>query len=228
MPCRCPRRGLLNAAPSLESIAVERRASLPGKAMTVVPGPLLVLVDSAWYDLLSSTERAAVLAHELAHHESGCANGERGADHCPMAPRACEACADRRAGAVLRQWGISLDSSMRAFRRVVHTRQDASRDVQEGWNAGARSLDAEQDAAARADQLLRDIAAARDELNAPPKPRPIQRPPVDNRPFLGPDIDPRTGLSTHASDDGNTSNVIVALILIVVVGFIIAEGRHAR
>lgn len=134
MTCRCPRRGLDRATPPLESIRVIRVPGLPGKAVTVTPGPLVVRVDALWWDGLSTVERAAVLAHELAHHEPGCANGEEGAEACPSAPRACEACADRRAGAVLRMWGVQSADAVRAFRRVVHTRYDAALDALEGWN----------------------------------------------------------------------------------------------
>lgn len=106
---------------------------VPGKARTIVPGPLRVQVDARWWAELSSSERAAVLAHECAHHQPGCANGVEGAAGCPTAPRACEACADRRAGAILRAWGVSLDSVRAAFLRVIHSRPDAADDAAEGW-----------------------------------------------------------------------------------------------
>lgn len=141
MACRCPRHGLTRPAPSVDAIAVRELPHVAWKARTMVgePGaPIVVEVDAPWWARLDGVERLAVLAHEAAHHERGCASGLEGAaSGCP--PVACEACADRRAGAVLRAWGVLAPATLRAFRGAVRGRLDAAHDALEGWHAwGAR------------------------------------------------------------------------------------------
>jgi len=98
------------------SYRVEVVPDLPGKAR-VYPGTYHIQVDTGFWGALSAIERAAVLAHEIAHDE---------------APHRCERCTDARAGARMRHEGYSRAAVAEAFAVVVKHRR-AFENAVLGW-----------------------------------------------------------------------------------------------
>lgn len=101
------------------SFRIDAGGSVPGKAATVPGGPPVIQVDRAFWARLTERDRAALIAHEVAHHED---------------PKACEPCTDQRAGARLRHEGWSASDVAAAFGRIVGGRP-AARYALEGWKA---------------------------------------------------------------------------------------------
>ena len=125
MSCGC-RHLDIAAAPSklTTDVPVIRQAGLGGmKAYTDVKTGK-IFVDDALWNRLSSVERRAIVAHELAHNEAP-------ADRC-------EPCMDERAGAILRHEGVSLAAAADAL-RVVSSRPTADRLVK-GWRAADAAI----------------------------------------------------------------------------------------
>ena len=111
-----PARGVL-------SLTVQKVAHLPDKAR-IYPGSGQMQVDRGAWASWSRVERACAVAHELAHEED---------------PTGCEGCADERAGAILRHFGVSKDAAIAGFRKIVGGRRTTG-SVSRGWDAADLSM----------------------------------------------------------------------------------------
>lgn len=133
MPCRCaPDPRLTSSAPNPSDYAIHAVDGelVPDKARTWVPrerrlfsrlDDKTIAVNRTLWLRASDAQRAALVAHEMGHHE--------------MASAACEPCADRRAGAILARWGYSEQAACEAFRSLIASRPDCHLDVREGHRA---------------------------------------------------------------------------------------------
>lgn len=84
----------------------------------VYPGGYEIHVFGPWWRRLSPVQQKVALAHELAHLE--------GAE--------CERCADERAGAIAKRWGITKASGARAMDQIVKSRPDSGLSFQKGYD----------------------------------------------------------------------------------------------
>lgn len=96
---------------------------LPGKAR-ITPGTGTIQVDREFWARLTADQRAAVLAHEMAHDED---------------PEACERCADARAGARLRHAGWGARRAVSALSSTVDGRRVAE-SVLYGWQVANAAI----------------------------------------------------------------------------------------
>lgn len=122
--CECDMRHLAGPPERTEkSYEIQMMTGVAEKAR-MFPGAFVIQIDREWWAGLTVPERAAVLAHEMAHDEN---------------PTACEVCTDARAGARMRHEGISRAQAVSAISRLVKARRrtgdfDASA-VGDGWDA---------------------------------------------------------------------------------------------
>ncbi len=115
--CACEREKIgRKPITNLASYNIQMIDGLPGKAQ-IFPGTGQIQIDRAFWARTTDAQKAAVLAHELAHDED---------------PLACEGCADARAGARLRWQGWPAEVAVNALAGVVRSRQ-AGGAVLEGW-----------------------------------------------------------------------------------------------
>jgi len=136
MTCRCPEGPWLIApAPDRRSVDLRELATTDpdcGKAC-YWPDSGEITVQADWWISLDKTHQDAVLAHELAHSEGGGCP-----DVCPhKGGKACEQCADKRAGAILNGWGYSRALAQRLGDELIRTRPAAGQDFLAGWDAMA-------------------------------------------------------------------------------------------
>ena len=87
-----------------------------------------VEIDEAYWEKLNKTQRAALLAHEVAHFEKGPARNDHGGIPC-------EDCADRRAGAIMRSWGFGHSQTRAAAASIIESGRDAGGSYSQGWRA---------------------------------------------------------------------------------------------
>lgn len=106
------------------SYTIQELPTLQHIKAQIFPGTFTIQVNAGWWRALPSTQKAAVLAHELAHDED---------------PSACERCADARAGARLRWEGLSARAAVDAMRAVVQGRRTAD-SVLFGWQVADETI----------------------------------------------------------------------------------------
>ena len=85
-----------------------------------------VEIDQGYWNTLTKPQRAALLAHEVAHFEKGPARNDHGG-------MPCENCADQRAGSIMHAWGYSQAQTMAAARSIIESRRDAATAYARGW-----------------------------------------------------------------------------------------------
>lgn len=85
-----------------------------------------ITVHRPYWESFSKPEQDVVLAHELGHALSRCES---------------DACADRVAGSIMRQWGYSRAATVAAINRAVRNRGGAGPNAGAGWDSAQRSLD---------------------------------------------------------------------------------------
>lgn len=130
MPCIHAPTGpasLCAPVPDRSTYKLDKSSNQPpgcGKACSPKNLERIVYVRPDFWASLNHYERVAVIGHELGHLEG----------------TTCEACADRRAGAIMRARGYSRDLAQRAFARIVKSRPNASHDAAEGWDAMDRAM----------------------------------------------------------------------------------------
>ena len=119
MRCNCNRDIGIGSKPAKTSkdYRIQFVPSLPDKAR-IYPGLYIIQIGRDFWETLDDDKRAAVIAHELAHDEG----------------RACEGCADERAGARLRWQGMGAERAVAALSSVVQGRRVADRALA-GWKA---------------------------------------------------------------------------------------------
>lgn len=99
--------------------------NVPGRAQTWPDGASKKIeVDGAWWGRLNRSQRAAALAHEIAHHDD---------------PKWCERCADARAGARMRYAGKGADETASALGSIVVGRRSYGPALW-GWARADRRL----------------------------------------------------------------------------------------
>ena len=125
MVCAC-RRSIDLGPPKVAAHAFVLRElpKLEVKAQ-VWPGTNQIDVSGPWWAGLSTSERAAVIAHERAHVEDPSIE--------------CESCIDKRAGAILRHERRGRWETYRAFARTVQGRR-AGPAALEGWDAAEAAV----------------------------------------------------------------------------------------
>lgn len=106
--CSCTRDGI-DAPPrtSPRDFDIQPMPRVDGRARTW-PGTRRIEIDRGWWATLDGSQRAAALAHELAHHDD---------------PSWCERCADARAGARMRYAGRGAQETARALGSIVQGRR---------------------------------------------------------------------------------------------------------
>jgi hypothetical protein len=111
------------------SYTIQLVDGVPGKA-EIFLGTGKIQVDRSFWEACNDAQRAAVIAHEIAHDER---------------PDDCERCCDARAGARLRWEGWSARAAVDGLGQVVRSRQSGAA-VLAGWRAadeliqGARAV----------------------------------------------------------------------------------------
>jgi hypothetical protein len=99
--------------------------NVPGRAQTWPDSTSKKIeVDGAWWGRLNRPQRAAALAHEMAHHDDS---------------RWCERCADARAGARMRYAGKGADETASALGSIVVGRRSYGPALW-GWARADRRL----------------------------------------------------------------------------------------
>jgi hypothetical protein len=127
--CRCPKNADALKAPCPDLRKYEYALEdNPSKATIWQDGK--IKIDEKFWRTLNRAAKHALIFHEIAHTETGCAKG------CDSAPQGCEYCADRRAGALMKQQGYSRSATEQAFRNLrIKSRPRAFIAALEGWDA---------------------------------------------------------------------------------------------
>ena len=120
--CHAAGDWIRSPAPNPDAFEIRALNGVPDKARTW-PGENVIVVDAGLWRVATPAQRAMLIAHEMAHH------GKAGR---------CEDCADRRAGAIMRQWGFSEAATARAFASLIRSRPQAGASAADGW----RGIDA--------------------------------------------------------------------------------------
>lgn len=130
--CDCDRRRIADPpATSPRSFEVVGLDNVPGRARTW-PGTRRIEIDRRWWATLTTAQRDAALAHELAHHDD---------------PSWCERCADARAGARLRYAGRGARETAAALGSIVAGRR-SDQPALWGWAHAHQRLSIEREARA--------------------------------------------------------------------------------
>jgi hypothetical protein len=103
-----------------------------GEKGRTFPPARLIEVDSKFWGRMNHFQKAAFLAHELAHLEPGPARRDDGGEPC-------ESCADKRAGAIMAAWGFSRLSAVNAAGTIIDSRAGAPSSYATGWDIYTRS-----------------------------------------------------------------------------------------
>ena len=98
-----------------------------GEKGRAFPPMRLIEVDQYFWQKMNRAQRAAFLAHELAHLEPGPARRDDGGEPC-------ESCADKRAGAIMAAWGFSRRATVNAAGSIINSRAGASSSYAAGWD----------------------------------------------------------------------------------------------
>lgn len=123
--CGCSHENIgSRPASTRASYTIQELPTLQHIKAQIFPGTYTIQVNAGWWRALPSTQKAAVLAHELAHDED---------------PSACERCADARAGARLRWEGLSARAAVNAMGAVVQGRRTAD-SVLFGWQVADETI----------------------------------------------------------------------------------------
>ena len=120
----CPHRpDVVHAAPARNALrvnVVEHIDSRCHGGACYWPDRQEIDVEREFWETIGYHHQTAVLAHELAHHEG----------------HACESCADTRAGAIMRAWGLARDFSARLLEDVAQgSRVGVAHNAARGWEA---------------------------------------------------------------------------------------------